>query len=111
MFFEPNELTCTRIFTVCHTDEQMRDELNIIVDNGGRALDVIVEHEVYGMITADLQITTRHDVNEFMDKILGGSRPLNILTGGIHYHTVEADSEEALDRIENQLNQKGYLIS
>jgi len=36
--------------------------------------------------------------------------PLKELTAGIHQHTVEADSEEALDRIEKALNEKGYGI-
>ena len=55
MFFEPHEAMCRRIFMVKHTDEQMRDELNSIVDNGGQLLDVIIEHDVYGTITVDLQ--------------------------------------------------------
>lgn len=96
---------------VKHTDEQMRDELNIIVDNGGQLLDVIIEHDVYGTITVDLQLSTRHDVDEFMDRIMGNARPLKYLTDGVHYHTVEADSEKTLDRIEKILRQKGYLIS
>ena len=111
MFFEPHEAMCRRIFMVKHTDEQMRDELNSIVDNGGQLLDVIIEHDVYGTITVDLQLSTRHDVDEFMDRIMGNARPLKYLTDGIHYHTVEADSEKTLDRIEKILRQKGYLIS
>ena len=111
MFFEPHEAMCRRIFMVKHTDEQMRDELNSIVDNGGQVLDVIIEHDVYGPITVDLQLSTRHDVDEFMERIMGNARPLKYLTDGVHYHTVEAESEKALDRIENVLKQKGYLIS
>ena len=111
MFFEPHEAMCRRIFMVKHTDEQMRDELNSIVDNGGQVLDVIIEHDVYGPITVDLQLSTRHDVDEFMERIMGNARPLKYLNDGVHYHTVEAESEKALDRIENVLKQKGYLIS
>ena len=111
MFFEPDEFKSNRIFMVRHNDEQMRDELNTIVDNGGKILDVIVEHEVYGTITADLQIATRYDVSEFMDKISGSSRPLKYLTDGVQYHTVEEDNEQTLDRIDEQLKYKGYLIS
>ena len=36
-----------------HTDEQMQDELNTIVDFGGVVLDVIVRHEVYGELRAN----------------------------------------------------------
>ena len=34
-------------------------------------------------------------------------RPLNCLTDGIHYHLIEADSEELLDEIEKELKEKG----
>ena len=44
----------TRVFHVSHTDEQMEDELNTIVDMGGRVLDVYVEHAVYGAIRTAL---------------------------------------------------------
>lgn len=30
--------------------------------------------------------------------------------GGKHFHTVEAASEEILDKIESQLDKKGYLV-
>lgn len=111
MYFAPDMGKFKRTFGVCHTDGDMRDELICIVDNGGKVLDVVVEHGVYGTITADLQIATRRDVNEFMDRIgTETSKPLNILTDGRHYHTVEADSERTLDIVEKELKQKGYLI-
>lgn len=100
-----------RIFSVYHEDSQTEDELNTIVDNGGKALDVIVEHEIYGQITVDLLVENRRDVREFIQKLQSETaRPLNILTDGRHFHTVEADSEETLDRIELELKQKNYLI-
>ena len=46
----------TRVFEVNHTDEQMQDELNTIVDFGGVVLDVIVRHEVYGELRAELML-------------------------------------------------------
>lgn len=111
LFFEPDKARKNRIFHVRHTDEEMQDELNIMVDNGGKVLDVIVEHEVYGQIAADLSISTRRDVADFMGKInLPRSKPLNLLTNGYHYHTVSAESEEILDAIENELKIEGYLI-
>ena len=39
----------TRRVVACqHTKEQIAEELGIIVDLGGKALDVIIEHPVYG---------------------------------------------------------------
>ncbi len=101
---------CRRTFFVYHTDSQMADELFTIVDNGGRLRDVVVEHEIYGQITVDLILENRCDVEEFLEKInKKTARPLNILTNGMHYHTVEADREEILERIELQLRKKNYL--
>jgi transcriptional regulator of NAD metabolism len=36
--------------------------------------------------------------------------PLKDLADGVHQHTIEADSEDTLDRIENVLKDKGYLV-
>ena len=102
----------TRVFHVSHTDEQMEDELNTIVDMGGRVLDVYVEHAVYGAIRTALPIACRRHVQEFMSSIHSGkSTPLKNLTAGDHYHTVEADDEDTLDYIEEALKEKGYLCS
>ncbi len=57
----------TRVFEVNHTDEQMQDELNTIVDFGGVVLDVIVRHEVYGELRAELNISSRNKVALFME--------------------------------------------
>lgn len=100
----------TRVFSVFHTDEQIEDELNTIVDMGGRVLDVFVEHGVYGHLSARLSICSRRNVRDFVDGISSGeSRPLKNLTSGLHCHTVEADSEEVLDIIAKELTAKGYL--
>ena len=102
----------TRVFHVSHTDEQMEDELNTIVDMGGRVLDVYVEHAVYGAIRTALPIACRRHVQEFMSSIHSGkSTPLKNLTAGDHYQTVEADDEDTLDYIEKALKEKGYLCS
>lgn len=107
---ELNALKAKRSFAVLHTDEQMQDELYTFVDYGGKVLDVVVEHDIYGQITADLILKNRLDVDEFIERMKNSkSQPLNILTGGIHWHTVEADSEHMLDIIEEKLKARGYL--
>lgn len=101
----------SRIFKVSHTDEQMEDELTTIVDLGGDVKDVIVNHRVYGRMEAPLNINSRRKITEFMNDIKAGkSTPLMKVTSNYHYHTVEADSPETLDLIENALAEKGYLI-
>ena len=100
-----------RVFKVRHTDEQLEEELNAIVDLGGKVCDVIVNHRVYGRLEAELNITSRRKVAEFIADIKNGkSSPLKNITSDYHYHTVEADSEETLDLIGNMLREKGFLI-
>lgn len=101
-----------RTFTVCHDEDKVEEELNIFVDCGGRVLNVIVEHGVYGFITADLVVANRMDVREFVKRLKEKETTLlSQLTGGVHTHTVEADSEEILDRIEEQLRLYHYLVT
>ena len=111
LYREP-KAKCNRSFHVFHDDSRIEDELNTIVDNNGKVLDVVVEHDIYGQITVDLIISSRRDVREFVEKLNANrTKPLKELTGGVHYHTVEADSEKALDVIEEELMKKGYIIS
>ena len=37
-------------------------------------------------------------------------QPSKNVTGGYHYHTIEAESEEILDDIQNELAEKGFLM-
>ncbi len=101
-----------RCFLVKHTTEQIEDELCTIVDNGGKVMDVIVTHEIYGEISTNLIMQNRKDVYDFVEKIkTKNTVPLKELTDGVHLHTVEADSEEILDKIEKALREKGYLLN
>ena len=100
-----------RIVYVNHTKEQIRDELYTIVDIGGKVLNVMIEHDIYGQISANLMLSTRKDVDKFVSRVEhADTRPLNCLTDGTHYHTIEAESEEILDEIEEELEKKKYLI-
>lgn len=100
------------VFFVKHTNDQVYDEFQTIIDLGGKVLDVAVEHEIYGQIRADLLIETTQDAQDFAAKIkCCKDNPLKILTDDCHYHTVAAPSEKLLDLIEGELRDKGYLLS
>ncbi|NLJ91042.1 MAG: transcription repressor NadR [Clostridiales bacterium] len=104
----PNKVT--RSFLVKHSTQEIEEELCLIIDRGGRILDVGVSHGIYGNISTELIINNRQDVYEFVARLKSGKvTPLKELTGDIHVHTVEADSEEILDKIEAALAEKGYL--
>lgn len=100
----------SRVIAVNHSNEQIEEELNLIVDLGGKVLDVRVDHKVYGVMEAPLKITSRKKVREFMEEIQNGtSSPLLNITSGNHYHKVEAESEAVLNEIEDALKEAGYL--
>lgn len=100
----------SRVFSVCHSDDQIEDELNTIVDLGGIVDDVFVNHEVYRNLKVELEINSRRKVQELIKGIKSGeSVPLKNLTSGKHFHTVHSDSEEVLELIEKELKEKGYL--
>lgn len=105
---EPNQLT--RLFKVCHTNEQTQEELTTIVDLGGCVLDVMVNHRIYGKMSAPLNIKNRRDIQVFMNNLkTGKSTPLLNVTSGYHFHQIAADSDEILDEIEEALRKKNFL--
>lgn len=100
-----------RVFKVSHTDEQVEEELNTVVDLGGIVRDVFVNHKVYGRLRVDMNIKCRMDVQKFVYGIKSGkSRPLKNLTSNYHYHTISADAEKTLDEIEQALDEKGFIV-
>ncbi len=102
---------CERVFKVRHTSADTEDELTKIVELGGTVVNVFVWHKVYGRIEAKLNIFSRRGIDQLLDGIKSGkSTELMHVTSGYHYHTVRAESKEVLDRIEEALNLKGYIV-
>ena len=102
---------CSREFKVRHGIEQLEEELNLFVDCGGTIKNVSISHRVYGRITAEMDISSRQDVSEFIERI--GSSKSSLLgnaTSGYHYHLIEASSEDRLDLIEQKLEKAGLLV-
>jgi hypothetical protein len=103
--------TYIKCFKVQHTDVQIEDELNAIVDLGGKILDVFVYHKIYGKISATLNIASRLDVRNFMADIQSGkSSPLKNITSDYHYHHIQAPNPQILELIEQELRSRGYLL-
>lgn len=102
----------SRVMAVKHGHNEIEDELNTIVDLGGRVLDVIIEHPVYGEFKGRLMMSSRSDIRAYLEIMKKEeAEPLSALTEGVHLHTIEADSIQVLDRIEKALLEKGYLLS
>ena len=100
----------TREFKVRHGSDRTEEELNLIVDCGGRVKNISISHRVYGRMTADLNISCRQDVQDFLQSLAGASsRVLSTATDGYHYHLVEAAARERLDKLGEALKQAGFL--
>ena len=99
-----------RVLKLHHTTEQTEDELSLIVRLGGTVVDVFVWHKVYGKMEAKLNIFSDLHVKQFIEGVrTGKSTELMNITGGYHYHTIRAESEEVLDQIEKVLEERGYI--
>lgn len=96
---------------VCrHSSEQALDEFYTVVDNGGSVASVVVEHPIYGQISADLNIASRYDAQEFVQRQReANASQLSDLTGGLHVHMLRVPNEAAFQRIAEGLKQLGIL--
>lgn len=102
---------CRRVIAVQHTQEQTIDEMQSIVDFGGRMLDIFIDHDLYGEIRAELIINDLQDAIDFCERMNHcDSKPLKVLTGDTHYHTIVAPSEKAMQMILAELKEKGILM-
>lgn len=101
-----------RIIAACHKPDEIEEELTCIVKFGGKIEDVVIEHPLYGEMRGMLMIKTPYDIQNFMKKSKEfNAEPLLTLTKGIHIHTIEADNEETIERIINELKLKNLLLS
>ena len=100
-----------RTIACVHNAAQTREELNAMVDCGCTVIDVVVEHPVYGQLTAPLAISSRYDVEQFIEKMASASAsPLSALTEGIHLHTLSCPDEEVFDHLRDKLREMGMLF-
>ncbi|MFC4320933.1 transcription repressor NadR [Litchfieldia salsa] len=100
-----------RVVACIHPPEQTIEELNLIVDNGVTIKDVIIEHPVYGDLTASIMVSNRKEVEQFIERInQTNASYLSQLTDGTHLHTLEADSLAKLDAACQALGKAGFLI-
>lgn len=94
-----------------HSSEEVAEELYTIVDFGGTAIDVAIEHPIYGQLSGRLDVHSRYDADMFVEKVKQYStKPLSVLTSGIHLHRVGTRDEETFLRIKAALKEKGFLL-
>ena len=101
----------TRQVACQHASDVMETELNVMVDNGCTVVDVIVEHPIYGQLTGPLHLSSRYDVQQFIQRCAQSSaHPLSHLTEGIHLHTLSCPTEDAFLRTKKVLEDMGILL-
>ena len=108
----PAAPSAVRARLACRHDRgRIAEELAVIIDNGGKVLDVSVEHPLYGEIKANLMLASRRDLTEYLQKAAESeAAPLSLVTGGVHLHTVEVSSEDVLHKIKAELKALGILL-
>lgn len=100
-----------RTLACVHSAQDMQRELNIMVDNGCVVKDVIVEHPIYGQLTGSLELKSRYDVKNFVERSAQAEAlPLSSLTDGLHLHTLLCPDEEAFRRVVAELGDAGFLF-
>lgn len=93
-----------------HSEKEVLDEFYAVVDHGGKVMNVIIEHPIYGQISADLSIASRYDAEEFVKKTEQyHASQLCDLTGGLHLHTLCVPDEAAFERIRARLAECNIL--
>lgn len=108
---QANSTNFEKVIVCTHTFEQTEEELNIFVDHGVTVNDVLVEHPVYGDLTASIMISNRNEVKNFIKKLNETNASLlSDLTEGIHLHTVSANSLQEIENAEEALRKAGILI-
>ena len=107
-----NENKVKVIIAVIHTEEEMFDEMNIVIKYGGIIEDVIVEHPLYGEITAMLMIKNYNELNKFVQKYQEQrAKLLSALTNGVHLHTISAEREGDINLIISELKKYNFIVS
>ena len=106
---ESNEIR--KRIVVKHGAKELTEELYAVVDNGGKVLDVIIDHSIYGKISAELNLSSRYEVDLFVKRISEENvTPLSLLTDGLHIHTVAIKNLESYEKIIEKLSELKVLV-
>jgi uncharacterized protein len=100
-----------KVIVVKHSPEDTAKELYTIVDFGVTVQNVIVDHPIYGDLTGSLMLKSRHDVDIFLAEMeRTNATLLSDLTEGVHLHTLEADTQEQIEKVIEALRAHKILL-
>lgn len=110
-YMEKDPAQQTEAILCRHNAERVLDEFYAVTDHGGTVVNVIVEHPIYGQLSAELNIASRYDAQEFVQKVKASmASQLCDLTGGLHIHMIRVPSKQAYERIVRELDAAGILV-
>ncbi|MCL2874471.1 MAG: transcription repressor NadR [Defluviitaleaceae bacterium] len=93
-----------------HSPENTKDELCLIVNMGAVIINVIVEHELYGEITGQLNLRNQDDIDIFLRRVNSSEiKLLSELTMGVHLHTIACRDKTHFEQVYQTLDKAGYL--
>ena len=73
--------------------------------------DVIVEHPTYGVLKAELNVSTNRDLKKFMEKATTNEfKQLSVLSPDYHIHTIEVSNKDIFEEIKKELRDKNILF-
>ncbi|MCY0876605.1 MAG: transcription repressor NadR [Firmicutes bacterium] len=99
------------VVAVSHPPALTGSELYTFVDYGIQVLDVIVAHPVYGEITGGLHLSSRRDVDLFLQQLEASHASLlSSLTDGYHLHSVQCNDLLQLREAEAKLQERGITV-
>ena len=97
----------------CHhgsSIDELKNELELIISYGGKVIDVIVEHPIYGEIRVVLNLNYLKDVRSFIERVSQAEiKLLSLLTEGVHYHTLEVEDEKMYEEIVTALKKQHFI--
>ena len=108
---EPSNIKFLGKIACRHSPDDTVNELYTITDLQASVIDVIVEHELYGEITGSLNLSSRVDVDAFIEKLRKNEVRLlsELMTDGAHLHTIACKDKGHFEQVRNALDEKGFL--
>ncbi len=102
----------SRYLIACkHNKEDVAKELFAIVECGCGIVDVVIEHEVYGQISANLSIYTNKDVLQFIERLERSDfKPLCTLADNYHFHTLYCPTPYHFEEVKRTLQKLDLAI-
>jgi len=93
-----------------HSPEDTKDELYTIVNLEAVVVNVVVEHEMYGEITGQLNLRSQEDIDMFLRRVESSEiKLLSELTMGVHLHTIACRDKIHFEKVRQALGAGGYL--